>query len=131
MADLVTFDDGKNGVRFSLMKDSTRVGRAADNDIVVEDELVSKFHVVIDRARLEGGADLYRYTLRDLGSTNGTYINGESVQQATLWNGDMIRMGMRFFKFEDSGQDEQDFSKTTELRKSWIPGVYYTRKKDK
>lgn len=130
MADLITFDDGKNGVRFPLAKDTSRIGRAAENDIVIEDELVSKFHAVIDRVKLDGRENLYSYTLRDLGSTNGTFINGESVQQATLWNGDMIRMGMRFFKFDDGGQDEHDFSKTTELRKSWIPGVYYTKKKD-
>jgi len=130
MADLITFDDGKNGVHFSLAQDSTRIGRAADNDIVIEDELVSKSHAVIDRVKLEGGENLYGYTLRDLGSTNGTFINGESVQQATLWNGDMIRLGMRFLKFDDGGQSEQDFSKTTELRKSWIPGVYFTKKKE-
>lgn len=130
MADLITFDDGKNGVRFSLLNDTTRIGRAPDNDIVIEDELVSKFHAVIDRVRLEGRENSYSYTLRDLGSTNGTFVNGDAVQQATLWNGDMIRMGMRFFTFADGSQDEQDFSRTTELRKSWIPGVYYTKKKE-
>ena len=130
MADLITFDDGKSGVRFPLVNDTMRIGRAVDNDIVIEDELVSKSHAIIDRVKLEGGDSLYRYTIRDLGSTNGTFINGEAVQQAILWNGDMIRMGMHFLKFDDGGQGEEDFSKTTELRKSWIPGVYYTKKKD-
>jgi pSer/pThr/pTyr-binding forkhead associated (FHA) protein len=130
MADLITFEDGKNGVRFPLNGDMIGIGRGADNDIVIDDELVSKAHAVIERQKLESGDDLYCYMLRDLGSTNGTFVNGEAVQQATLWNGDLIRLGMRFFTFSDETQDEQAFSQTMELRKSWIPGVYYTKKKD-
>jgi pSer/pThr/pTyr-binding forkhead associated (FHA) protein len=130
MADLITFEDGKNGVRFPLNRERMHIGRGMDNDIVIDDELVSKAHAVIEKHKLESGADLYCYTLHDLGSTNGTFVNGEAVEQATLWNGDLIRLGMRFFTFNDETQDEQAFSKTMELRKSWIPGVYYTKKKD-
>ena len=130
MADLVEFKDGKTGLRFSLSEDTVSIGRRKNNTIVIDDELISKNHAVIEKEKLDSSNDLYRYTLRDLGSTNGTYVNDEKVESAALWNGDLIRVGMSFFLFVDQDLAEQDFSSTTELHKSWIPGVYYTKKKN-
>ena len=130
MADLVEFKDGKTGLRFLLAETAVTIGRRKNNTIVIDDELISKDHAVIEKEKLGDGNELYRYTIRDLGSTNGTYVNDERIESASLWNGDLIRMGMSFFLFVDQDLAEQDFSSTTELRKSWIPGVYYTKKKD-
>ena len=130
MADIVEFKDGKTGLRFSLADAVVTIGRRKNNTIVIDDELISKDHAVIEKERLSDDSDIYRYTIRDLGSTNGTYVNDEKIESASLWNGDLIRVGMSFFMFVDESLAEQDFSRTTELRKSWIPGVYYTKKKD-
>jgi len=130
MADIVEFKDGKTGVRFSLADDVVTIGRRKNNTIVIDDELISKDHAVIEKVKLSDDSELYRYTIRDLGSTNGTFVNDEKIESAALWNGDLIRMGMSFFMFADESLADQDFSRTTELRKSWIPGVYYTKKKD-
>jgi pSer/pThr/pTyr-binding forkhead associated (FHA) protein len=130
MAAIVEYKDGKTGVRFSLDETVVKIGRGSGNDIVIDDELISKSHAVIERARINDDSELCRYTLRDLGSTNGTYVNDERVEQASLWNGDILRVGMSFFMFMDEAAAGQDLSKTTELHKSWIPGLYYTKKKD-
>ena len=130
MADLVEFKDGKTGVRFSLTAAAVTIGRRKNNTIVIDDELISKDHAVIEKEKLSDDSEIFRYTIRDLDSTNGTYVNDEKIESASLWNGDLIRMGMSFFMFVDENLAEQDFSRTTELRKSWIPGIYYTKKKD-
>jgi len=130
MADLIEYIDGKNGVRFSLDRDVISLGRDKQCDIVIDDELISKSHAIIERSKISHDSQLHRFTICDMNSTNGTHINGERVERASLWNGDLIQLGMRFFRFNDSNMTEHDFSKTTELRKSWIPGLYYTKKKD-
>jgi soluble lytic murein transglycosylase-like protein len=65
----------------------TRVGRAGDNDVVVDDSpLVSGRHLEI---RLEGGF----YRVCDLNSTNGTYLQGEKVEEAVLQSPCTLRLG--------------------------------------
>lgn len=62
------------------------MGRAEDVDFRIEDPSVSRRHAVLlwDRGRLY---------LRDLGSTNGTFLNGQSVSNAVVRHGDVIRLG--------------------------------------
>jgi hypothetical protein len=62
------------------------LGRAADADISVEHNTISRHHAQII---YEGGI----YHLRDLGSTNGTFHNGDRVEEATLKHGDTISLG--------------------------------------
>ena len=62
------------------------IGRAADNDVVVRDERVSRHH-----ARIAGRRG--SLVLSDLGSTNGTEVNGQRVSDVVLGAGDRIRMG--------------------------------------
>ncbi|WP_063713051.1 FHA domain-containing protein [Nocardia jiangxiensis] len=64
-----------------------RVGRAADNDIVVPDLMVSRHHAEV-RVIGEG-----KYRVVDLDSHNGTYVNGARVDVADLSEGDSIGMG--------------------------------------
>lgn len=74
-------------MQYQLNKPVTRIGREADNDIMIpHDDRASRYHAEIRR---DGGA----YTVRDLNSTNGTYINDRRVSQQTLTNGDRIRIG--------------------------------------
>ena len=79
--------------RYRLGGPVIRIGRALDNDIVLADERVSRYHASI---RLEDG----RYRLIDLASTNGTYIGGQRVSEALLDHGDEISFGGLVVRFE-------------------------------
>lgn len=72
---------------YELTNEVTNLGRDITNDIVINDREVSRHHL-----RFTSGAD--GYTLEDLGSTNGTFINGKRVTGAvSLKNGDMVGLG--------------------------------------
>ena len=62
------------------------IGRESANDLVIDHPLASRRH-----ARLEH--DESGYFVRDLESTNGTYVNGERVARAVLKDGDRLRVG--------------------------------------
>lgn len=72
---------------YELEEDVINLGRDITNDIVINDREVSRHHL-----RLMRGPD--GYTIEDLGSTNGTFVNGKRVTGATLLkNGDMLGLG--------------------------------------
>ncbi len=62
------------------------IGRSPENDIVVDDRRVSRRHA--DMEHVEG-----RWIIRDLGSTNGSAVNGRLVRQAALRDGDRVSIG--------------------------------------
>ncbi|GHI09962.1 ABC transporter ATP-binding protein [Streptomyces cellostaticus] len=64
-----------------------RIGRADDNDLVVDDLTVSRHHAEL-RARADGGHEIV-----DLGSHNGTYLNGRPVTRAPTGPGDLVGIG--------------------------------------
>lgn len=88
--------DGKDQV--CPVGDRLTVGRNVDNDIQLLDPEVSKSHFVIERL----GRD---FVLRDLGSANGTYINGMTVERTVLHDGDVVLVGHTSMRVEIA-QDE-------------------------
>jgi pSer/pThr/pTyr-binding forkhead associated (FHA) protein len=79
--------------RFALTPPSTVVGRGSEADVKVDDPNVSRQHVEF---RLEGG----RWTVSDLGSTNGTTFGGRPLDRAmTLEDGDVVQLGNTVVKF--------------------------------
>jgi pSer/pThr/pTyr-binding forkhead associated (FHA) protein len=76
----------QNGVEFLLRKSVTTLGRALDNDIVLESSEVSRHH-----ARIDLQSDGMR--IIDLNSTNGTRVNGKSVRSQTINAGDEVTLG--------------------------------------
>jgi hypothetical protein len=78
--------DLPDGGSVALARSVVRLGRALDNDVAIEHETVSRHHAEIRRA---GG----EYTLVDLGSTNGTRVEGELVQRRALRSGETIHVG--------------------------------------
>jgi pSer/pThr/pTyr-binding forkhead associated (FHA) protein len=84
----------KDGQKVPLDKQRITFGRNAKNNVVMGDTGASGFHAEIAR---EGGA----YVLRDLGSTNGTLVDGEPISETALQHGARIRMGATRFVFVD------------------------------
>ena len=73
-----------------------RLGRAADNDLVIAHPSVSAHHAELH-------FDGEQFLLRDLSSSNGTFVNGERVTSTTLQDGDTVHLGPVALKF-DNGQ---------------------------
>jgi pSer/pThr/pTyr-binding forkhead associated (FHA) protein len=86
MPRLVLNCDGVDLRMHELVGDVIMIGRAALNHIVIDNPSVSAQHAILARV-----ADSYR--LKDLHSTNGTQINGVSITDAELKDGDKIRFG--------------------------------------
>jgi len=126
MATLMQYKDGVAGIRLQIDKQQFRIGRGPNNEISIDDELVSVIHAVIEVIQHEDG---FEYYLQDQQSTNGTFVNDKKVNLYKLANEDVIRIGMNNFKFLDD--HSLDMEETAQLHNTWIPGVYYTGKKKK
>ncbi len=87
MPQLITSVDGVEIQRVYLTRDRTSLGRKPHNHIVLTDLAVSGEHCAFE---LKGLSDVY---VEDLGSTNGTYINGKMVRRHLLHDGDVIAIG--------------------------------------
>ena len=75
------------GQVLALNKSIITIGREADNDVVLESPQISRYHT---RLTLQGGV----YVVEDLGSTNGTFLNGQRVLRPTpVTTGDLIGVG--------------------------------------
>ncbi len=85
--------EGKLGT-FQLTRAVTRIGRGADSDIRIEDPGVSRHH-----AEVRIGSDV---VLRDLGSTNGTYVNGTLIAEQPLRDGAVITIGSTNLTFRSA-----------------------------
>ena len=87
------------GRKFDLTKENTVIGRSSKADIQVDQESISRNH-----AKLVAGSNV---TIRDLGSTNGTYVNDDQISgEYSLRNGDMVKIGRTIFKFIAGGNIE-------------------------
>ncbi|MGQ0766150.1 MAG: FHA domain-containing protein [Gemmatimonadota bacterium] len=85
------------GMRFELATPLSNIGRGEHNDVVVGDESVSESHAKIQRR--EGG-----WFVVDMGSTNGTYVNGERITgEAPLATGSDVRFGGVKMTFRPTG----------------------------
>ncbi len=75
------------------------VGRSSDLDMVLVEEMVSRKHarMVLNGSRLE---------LEDLGSTNGTFVNGEKIEKATVGKGDRILIGSNILRVVSTSAEE-------------------------
>ncbi|MFD5733155.1 FHA domain-containing protein [Streptomyces sioyaensis] len=85
---------------------TTRIGRASDNDLVVDDLTVSRRH-----AELRAGPD--GFEIVDLDSHNGTYLNGRPVDRAPMIPGDIVGIGHSAFSLV--GDELQEFIDTGEV----------------
>lgn len=89
---LLVATDDQAPVQFDLGGPLITVGRASDNDVIIDDPLVSRHHCQL---KLQHGA----YGFVDLGSRNGSRVNGQAVQEVALGPGDLIRIGNTSIEF--------------------------------
>ncbi len=106
MAKLIHDVEGTAAREFVLNKERVTIGRKANNDIQVEGANASGEHASI----LTIGGDSF---LEDLESTNGTRVNGNSIQKYRLKNNDLIEIGNHRFRFiTDNARADDDAEKT-------------------
>jgi len=125
MARIVQLLDGIATAQFEIDKPEIHIGRAPESDVYIDDASVSTRHCVIETLAPEAKDAPREYYIRDLGSTNGTYVNIDRVERQRLIHEDTIRVGLKSFKFID--EQSAEYVKTAKIKKSWIPGVYYTK----
>ena len=112
MAKLTLTLDGVVLKEYTLTKERTTIGRKAHNDIPIENLAVSGEHAAIVTI-------LNDSFLEDLGSTNGTLVNGQPVKKHFLQNGDTVEIGKYKLKYANestAGTSAADFEKTMVLR---------------
>ncbi|MCJ7471834.1 MAG: FHA domain-containing protein [Actinobacteria bacterium] len=78
------------GDEFYIEKDEFIIGRSPESDVLLDDITVSRKHALLKK----DGDD---YRLLDAGSLNGSYLNGNIVEEAILSNGDHIQIGKYIF----------------------------------
>ena len=96
MAKLVIQNQGMTGRAHELNVDRTTIGRVDDNTLQIADPSVSSHHCEVQLH----GADIL---IRDLNSTNGSFINGEKITEKVLKPGQTLRLGQVELKLEVEG----------------------------
>jgi signal transduction histidine kinase len=109
VASLFVIQGIDQGRRFDLRTKPMALGRDGSNAIRLHDNEVSRRH-----AEVRPHNDSYRIV--DLGSANGTYLNGEPVDQAPLRSGDQVRLGQTVMLFsEGSSRNERDLTARVDM----------------
>ncbi|HSE75777.1 MAG TPA: FHA domain-containing protein, partial [Dongiaceae bacterium] len=116
MAKLILSMDGLVLKEIPLTKERTTIGRKPHNDIQIDNLAVSGEHAVIVTI-------LNDSFLEDLGSTNGTVVNGNPIKKHFLQNNDVVELGKYKLKFigdaaPAAAGEKADFEKTMVLRPS-------------
>lgn len=107
MAKLVLSMNGVVQGEYELSKERLTIGRKPDNDIQIDNLAVSGKHALVITI-------LDDSFLEDLGSTNGTYVNGKLIKKHALKDGDVIAIGKHELKYvnEHATADDDEFEKT-------------------
>ena len=108
MARLVLLSEGLTGRTLELKVEKTTIGRVEDNTFQIPETSVSSHHAEI---LLRGNEVL----VKDLNSTNGTFINGEKVSESILKPGQILRLGMIEMRLET---DESGAAATPPTKKA-------------
>ena len=105
---LQSIDPEDAGLTFRLLPGSLKtVGRAPGVDFVVDAALVSRVHCRLTLS------DANQLELEDLGSTNGTFLNGKKVAKALLSDGDKLTVGRVEFVVNAESSDQRGGSPKT------------------
>jgi two-component system cell cycle response regulator len=90
------------GKKHALDKASILIGRSSKSDIQIDQESISRNHAkIVDTGKA--------HIIRDLGSTNGTYVNDGPIAEHMLRDGDLIKIGHTIFKFLSGNNIENSY----------------------
>src|ERR1700687_253099 len=112
MAKLILSVDGQVLKEYTLSKERTLIGRKPHNDIQIDNLAVSGEHAAIITI-------LNDSFIEDLGSTNGTMVNGKPVKKHFLQNNDVVEIGkhkLKYFNDAPTAATAADFEKTMIIR---------------
>jgi pSer/pThr/pTyr-binding forkhead associated (FHA) protein len=112
MAKLILSVDGQVLKEFTLSKERTLIGRKPHNDIQIDNLAVSGEHAAIITI-------LNDSFIEDLGSTNGTMVNGKPIKKHFLQNNDVVEIGkhkLKYFNDAPAAATAADFEKTMIIR---------------
>ena len=110
MPKLVVLSEGLTGRSYELKVDKTTIGRLEDNAFQIPEQSISSHHCEV----LLKGSDVM---VKDLNSTNGTYINGEKVTEKLLKPGQILRRGQVEIRLEGDGAPAGAAAAPTEKKK--------------
>ena len=96
MPKLVVLSEGLTGRSYELKVEKTTIGRVEDNAFQIPEQSVSSHHCEV----LLKGSDI---VVKDLNSTNGTFINGEKITKKVLKPGQVLRLGQIELRLETDG----------------------------
>ena len=108
---LLRFETDKVKI-FPITKSLISIGKAKANDIIVNDEYISNFHTKIENKRGE-------FFIKDLGSTNGTFVNGQKIFETSLPFNSVIEIGKTILKF----YTENERRKLTPTKETSFMGI--------
>jgi two-component system, cell cycle response regulator len=94
-------------VSIPLERDEVTLGRALEADVRVNDSRASRLHARIKAERDPSGE--LQFKIKDLGSTNGTLVNGKLLTETTLHEGDKIAIGDHLFRFDMLDDIDREF----------------------
>lgn len=95
-------------VPIPLERDEVTIGRAIEADVRLNDTRASRLHARITSS-LDKKSGVTNYRIQDLGSTNGTLVNGELITEAPLNDGDKIVIGDHLFRFDMLDEIDREF----------------------
>ncbi|MBD3239094.1 MAG: diguanylate cyclase [Chitinivibrionales bacterium] len=99
---LVMYTERNMGKRLDLSEAKVTIGRAPDADIVIDDKRVSKIHCLL---QYQKGAIL----VEDNNSTNGTFLNGQRIDKASVTSSALLQIGGTVMKIEFKNKAEVDY----------------------
>ncbi|MBI3295348.1 MAG: GGDEF domain-containing protein [Deltaproteobacteria bacterium] len=104
---LIQISGRETGMMHKISGDKMKIGRDATSQIILDDPHVSRNHAEL---HIKNGREI---TLKDLGSTNGVFVNGKKVTETTLADGDKVLIGTRlYFKFCYQDSVDQNYQQS-------------------
>jgi len=117
MAKLVVLSEGLTGLTHELKVEKTTVGRLEDNAFQIAEPSVSSHHCEL----IQRGGDI---VVKDLNSTNGTFVNGEKISEAALKPGQILRLGQVELRLESgAGTTAASAPAKKPLEKTMVIGI--------
>jgi len=109
LAFLVVKTGPRVGRVYNLNLETTTIGRDPQNDIILDDEAVSRQHAKIrqEKVKVEGEEPRNQFFVYDLATPNGTKVNGQEVLKHPLIDDDEIELGRTILVFKEVGEERR------------------------